>query len=448
MNTQGFSTYRIGKEMYKLSRISVLSSSLLCLSTYSIAQTHDNQYQSNLTGSWNSNRIELENDGIEFIGNYMHEFGYNLSGGFNKDKKIEYANEILLGTKLDLEKIVGIPNASLKLILTNRNGQDITGTRIIDPEGGQLTSVQEVWGRGSISRLAELSYRQALLDQKLDLRIGRFGFGEFGEFSCEFQNLLFCGNTAGSNTGSLIYNFPVSQWAAQLKYKFSENLSVQTAVFEQNPTLQENDNAFKLSTNGSKGVIIPLEVISGKVENQGQFRLGGYYSTAKAEDVYKDINNSPKALSNLKAQEHEHRYGYWGMYQKNLAYLYGDPLRPVQFFTQVHYNDKNTSYINNSFNVGIIGNGLFEQRSQDNYGVAIGRIGVNENYRKNIELENQSMNTETPIQDYEISTELFYGLNLDNGIILRPNIQYIKNPGGVKETDDALVLGLKISAAL
>ncbi|WP_441369908.1 carbohydrate porin [Acinetobacter lwoffii] len=44
--------------------------------------------------------------------------------------------------------------------------------------------------------------------------------------------------------------------------------------------------------------------------------------------------------------------------------------------------------------------------------------------------------------------ELFYGLNLGNGIILRPNLQYIKNPGGLKETDDAWVIGLKISAAL
>ncbi|NUG82214.1 carbohydrate porin, partial [Acinetobacter bereziniae] len=31
---------------------------------------------------------------------------------------------------------------------------------------------------------------------------------------------------------------------------------------------------------------------------------------------------------------------------------------------------------------------------------------------------------------------------------LRPNIQYIKNPGGVKKTEDAVVLGLKISARL
>ena len=429
--------------MYKLSILSILM-----LVNMSNAQAQDDQYENNLSGNWKGNRTSLQNDGVEFIGNYMHEFGYNLSGGYNKDRTVEYANEILLGTKLDLDKILNIPNASLKIILTNRNGQDITGTRIIDPNGGQLTSVQEVWGRGSISRLAELSYRQEFLDQKLDLRIGRFGFGEFGEFSCEFQNLLFCGNTAGSNTGSLIYNFPVSQWAAQAKYKFNDNLSIQTAVFEQNPSLQENENAFQLSTDGSKGVIIPVEILNGKIDKQGLFRLGAYYSTANADDVLNDINGDPKALTNLEAKKHDQRYGYWGMYQKNIKYLDDNLSRPLQFFTQVHYNDKQTSYINNSFNIGLLGNGLFSSRTQDNYGVAIGRIGVNSNYRKNTEYENQVTQYKAPTQDYEISTEIFYGLNFENGIVIRPNIQYIKNPGGVKETDDAFVLGLKISALL
>lgn len=432
--------------MSQLVKKTLLFTMLFSTSCFLYAQ--NSEYESNLTGDWNGHRTKLNNSGIEVIGNYMHEFGYNLNGGFNKDKKLEYANEILIGTDLDLDKILSIPNANLKIILTNRNGKDITRTRLIDPEGGQLTSAQEVWGRGSVTRLAELSYRQKFIDNSIDLRIGRFGFGEFGEFSCEFQNLLFCGNTSGSNTGSLIYNFPVSQWAAQVKYKLNDSITVQTAIFEQNPSLQENDNALRLNTKGSKGVILPIEFIVGKLDQQGLFRFGGYYSTAKAEDVYLDINNSPKALTKVDSKEHNQRYGYWGMYQKNISYLFNDPQRPLQLFTQLHYNDKNASYINNSINLGVLGHGLFESRPNDIFGLAFGRIGVNSNYQKNIKLQNEIAQTTTPIQNYEASTELFYGLNLNNGIILRPNIQYIKNPGGVKKTEDAVVLGLKISARL
>ncbi|CEI50823.1 carbohydrate porin [Acinetobacter bereziniae] len=432
--------------MSQLVKKTLLFTMLFSTSCFLYAQ--NSEYENNLTGDWNGHRTKLNNSGIEVIGNYMHEFGYNLNGGFNKDKKLEYANEILIGTDLDLDKILSIPNANLKIILTNRNGKDITRTRLIDPEGGQLTSAQEVWGRGSVTRLAELSYRQKFIDNSIDLRIGRFGFGEFGEFSCEFQNLLFCGNTSGSNTGSLIYNFPVSQWAAQVKYKLNDSVTVQTAIFEQNPSLQENDNALRLNTKGSKGVILPIEFIVGKLDQQGLFRFGGYYSTAKAEDVYLDINNSPKALTKVDSKEHNQRYGYWGMYQKNISYLFNDPQRPLQLFTQLHYNDKNASYINNSINLGVLGHGLFESRPNDIFGLAFGRIGVNSNYQKNIKLQNEVAQTTIPIQNYEASTELFYGLNLNNGIILRPNIQYIKNPGGVKKTEDAVVLGLKISARL
>ncbi|MDC5408281.1 carbohydrate porin [Acinetobacter baumannii] len=408
----------------------------------------DASYTNNLTHDWDKKRSQLQENGVQIIGNYMHELGYNVSGGYNTDKKLEYANEILLGADFDLQKIINIPNAYFKVILTNRNGQDITNTRIINPEGGQLTSVQEVWGRGSITRLAELSYRQTFMDNKLNLRVGRFGFGEFGEFSCEFQNLLFCGNSSGSNTGSLIYNFPVSQWAIQAKYKLTDSLTAQTAIFEQNPTLQENDNAFKISTSGSKGIIIPLEFIYQDKEADSKLRLGGYFSTANAVDVYKDIQGNPKARTHLSAKEHEQRYGFWAMYQRNIVNLYSDNARPLELFSQVHYNDKDTSYIGNSVNIGLLGKGLFQQRPQDIFGIAIGRIGVNSDYKKNIELQNIIHNFSVPVQNYEISTELFYGVNLQNGIVIRPNIQYIKNPGGVKETEDAVVAGLKVSVAL
>lgn len=408
----------------------------------------DASYTNNLTHDWDGKRSQLQENGVQIIGNYMHELGYNVSGGYNTDKKLEYANEILLGADFDLQKIINIPNAHLKIILTNRNGQDITNTRIINPEGGQLTSVQEVWGRGSITRLAELSYRQTFMDNKLNLRVGRFGFGEFGEFSCEFQNLLFCGNSSGANTGSLIYNFPVSQWAIQAKYKLTDSLTAQTAIFEQNPTLQENDNAFKISTSGSKGIIIPLEFVYQDKEADSKLRLGGYFSTANADDVYKDIQGNPKARTHLSAKEHEQRYGFWAMYQRNIFNLYSDNARPLELFSQVHYNDKDTSYIGNSINIGLLGKGLFQQRPQDIFGIAIGRIGVNSDYKKNIELQNIIDNFSVPVQNYEISTELFYGVNLQNGIVIRPNIQYIKNPGGVKETEDAVVAGLKVSVAL
>ncbi len=39
---------------------------------------------------------------------------------------------------------------------------------------------------------------------------------------------------------------------------------------------------------------------------------------------------------------------------------------------------------------------------------------------------------------------LYYGVHVTDWLTVRPNLQYIKQPGGVDEVDNALVAGIKI----
>ncbi|MED5611432.1 carbohydrate porin, partial [Pseudomonas sp. JH-2] len=43
--------------------------------------------------------------------------------------------------------------------------------------------------------------------------------------------------------------------------------------------------------------------------------------------------------------------------------------------------------------------------------------------------------------------ELYYGVHVTNWLTVRPNLQYIKHPGGVYEVDNALVAGLKVQSS-
>jgi porin len=52
------------------------------------------------------------------------------------------------------------------------------------------------------------------------------------------------------------------------------------------------------------------------------------------------------------------------------------------------------------------------------------------------------------VQHTEYVTELDYRWMIGPGTALAPNLQFIANPGGVKTKANALVLGLKASAAL
>jgi porin len=61
--------------------------------------------------------------------------------------------------------------------------------------------------------------RPEIIDGAVDWKIGRITFGEdFASFSCDFQNLTFCGAQPSNLVGNYIYNWPVSQRATRLKF--------------------------------------------------------------------------------------------------------------------------------------------------------------------------------------------------------------------------------------
>ncbi|MGG6939107.1 UNVERIFIED_CONTAM: carbohydrate porin, partial [Pseudomonas aeruginosa] len=84
--------------------------------------------------------------------------------------------------------------------------------------------------------------------------------------------------------------WPVSQWALRVKYNLAPDWYVQVGAYEQNPSNLETGNGFKMSGSGTKGALLPVELIwqpkVGAEQLPGEYRLGYYYSTAKADDVY------------------------------------------------------------------------------------------------------------------------------------------------------------------
>lgn len=131
-----------------------------------------------MLGDWNGTRTELSEKGYDFKVDYTGEMGSNLHGGYDHDRTARYSDQFGLGTHLDLQKILGWDDAEFQLTITERNGNNISNDRINDPRVGGFTSAQEVWGRGQTWRLTQMWYQQKFYDQKLDIKVGRFGEGE------------------------------------------------------------------------------------------------------------------------------------------------------------------------------------------------------------------------------------------------------------------------------
>ena len=404
-----------------------------------------------MTGDWGGERTKLIEQGIDIKADYVGEVGANLHGGYNDDKTARYSDQFGLGVALDLQKLWGWDNTQAKIQLTNRNGQNISNDRIGDPRAGTLSSSQEVYARGHMVRLTQLWIQHQFLDGKLDVKAGYFGEGEdFNTFPCEFQNLAFCGSQVGNWATNVWYNWPVSQAALRVKYNITPELYAQIGAYNQNPSQLEHGNGFKLSGSGTKGTVLPVELVwSPKVNDlPGEYRVGYYKSTAPADDVRVDITSTGQDY-----RVRDSKHGYWFVVQQQLTSHNGDPSRGLNIAANATFHDKATNIVDNYQSLMFVYKGPFDARPKDDIGIGAARIHVNDDVKKSAEQINASIGATdyndplySPLRSTEYNYELNYGFHVTNWLTVRPNLQYITHPGGVDKVDNALVAGLKIQS--
>jgi porin len=408
-----------------------------------------------MTGDWGGERTKLIEQGIDIKADYVGEMGYNARGGYNDDKTGRYSDQFGLGVALDLQKLWGWDNTQAKIQLTNRNGQNISNDRIGDPRAGTLSSSQEVYGRGHMVRLTQFWIQHQMFDNKLDVKLGYFGEGEdFNTFPCDFQNLSFCGSQVGNYVNTW-YNWPVSQAAIRVKYNITPELYAQIGAYNQNPSQLEHGNGFKLSGSGTKGTVIPVELVwSPKVNNlPGEYRVGYYKSAADAPDVREDVNGGDAVLSGADFRTRSSKKGYWFVAQQQLTTHNGDASRGLNIAANATFHDKETNLVDNYQSLMLVYKGPFDARPKDDVGIGAARLHVNNDVKRNSELLNAANGVSdydnplyTPIRETEYNFELNYGFHVTNWLTVRPNLQYVVQPGGVDKVDNALVAGLKIQS--
>lgn len=102
--------------------------------------------------------------------------------------------------------------------------------------------------------------------------------------------------------------------------------------------------------------------------------------------------------------------------------------------------------------MGAIYAGPFDARPQDSLAIGFSELHVNPALTKNQRLHNETRDITDyanpayqPIQHAEYAAEVHYDFKLTPWLMLRPNIQYLANPGGVYEVDNATVVGLTVN---
>ncbi|MBD1551094.1 carbohydrate porin [Pseudomonas typographi] len=407
-----------------------------------------------MTGDWGGLRTAWLNQGVDIQMGYTGESATSLHGGYNRhDRATRYADQFNLGANIDLQKLLDWDNTAFSISLTNRNGDNIND-KLSDPRATGLGSTQEIQGRGSATRLSELWLSKGWLGDTLNIKAGRLAVSDdFAVEDCSFQGLAFCGSQPGNYVDS-IYNGPISQWAVRVRYRLTPELYAQIGAFNINPSGLENDNGFKLNGAGTTGTLVPVEVVWAPTVNQlpGEYRIGYYHSSANGTDVYKDRNNLPAAVTGNGYRSDASRHGFWLVGKQQLTQVNGNTARGLTLTASATFQDRATTPVDSYQKASLVYKGPFAARPTDTLGFGVARVHASSLFLRNAKAANAQSglgydNTGyVPEQHTEYVSELNYGIQATRWLNVMPNLQYIKHPDGVREVDNALVLGVQVQS--
>jgi porin len=402
-------------------------------------------FSDDLTLDWDGIRSEWYDKGIDFRIGYVSETATNVQGG---DKElVRYTDQITFTTTLDLDKLLGLNQAKFRMTITDRNGDNLSS----DANLQSLQQVQELYGRDQTWRWTQFWYQQKYLDGLVDWKIGRITEGEdFAAFSCEFMNLTFCGAQPGNIVGSYWYNWPVSQWATEVKLSLKGLGYLQIGAFDVNSDYLQNKYSLDVWRPGnSSGVLVPVEFgwlpsFGGGLK--GSYKFGAWYNSSTAPDVVENTYGQPLAINGGQPLM---RHGQYGAYVNFLQQLTAPSAgQGLSVFFNATYADRRTSAQDNQIATGLFYKGTFKSRPADELGFAIGRSHVNSRIA-DVETQIDAANPgSVGIQGYEYAGELFYAVHINRWLELRPNVQYVVQPGGIARNTNDVIVGLRFSAAI
>ncbi len=385
-----------------------------------------------LLGDWNGQRTELAQQGIKFEANLLTDTAYLADGGRNAGADPLTSAQLWLGTQLDLEKLAGWNGVTVRAAMSARQGQSTSIRDLQDPSAPQMANAQGTFGRGNQdSRLSELSIEKNYKEQGLSIKAGRLGLGmDFNVMACDFASTAFCAAQMGKWQGNIWMNTPVSQWGARIKQQLNPELAAQVGVYEFNP---DNGNGAKegqgwsLDTKHADGVTIPAEIVwtpKSLINNlPGSYRVGGMYNTADDPINQKDI---------VTGQAEDRTFAGWLAIEQQLTST-GQGRQGLHSFANFTWHDRVTNKVDHSQQLGVKYIGLLDSQPNDILGLAVNRVHVNNRFADSRPAFNA---------DAEYNIELNYSYNATKWLMLRPNLQYVVNPGATNNVDNALLLGL------
>jgi porin len=404
-----------------------------------------------ITGNWLGTRPLLSDHGIKIFGNFTFDVWGNTTGGIKTGAV--YTGLMNFGASVDLEKAVGWKGASLNTTWAWFSGRDASADLV-----GNFLTISNIANFDTL-RMFNLWFQQNLFDDKVSIRCGQLTVDS--EFLISDYAGLFINSTFGwpplasmnlPNGGPA---FPVGALGARIAWNPVDWFTFQTAAFQGNVFAQNvNRHGFRWELNAQNGWTFFNEAQfrwnhrDEETGLPGQLKPGVWFQSGQSADALASTTDSGNAGFYLILDQMLYREPC----QPSVAGLTKDGKQQVTgkdsakksdqglaCFGRIGFTPADRNFINLYFDTGLSYKGLLPGRDDDTLGLAFGYAQLSNGARHSLADEGSN-----PI-GAEMVIEFTYQTCVAKWLTVQPDLQYIINPGGATNLNNALVIGARAS---
>ncbi|GLK81116.1 carbohydrate porin [Methylopila turkensis] len=403
-----------------------------------------------LTGDWGGARTKLEDAGVTFEASFTGDATRNVSGGLSRGGGFTGLFQFALD--FDLEKIAGWEGAEI-----HAGAYVITGHGLSTYRIGNLLAVSGAEA-DNLTRLAEVYFKQTLLDGRFVFKIGQLAAD--GDFVTSDTAGLFVNSAfgwPGLNGVDLPGGgpaYPVPTPGVHVAYAVNDQLSFQAGLYSGDPLDDDGKNNGGVTFTVDRGVFVIAEAayatdaVGGL---PGVYKVGGWYNSNDFDDLRFARNGL--SLADPGADDPKRRDGSYALYGviDQTVWKAGEGEQALSVFARaVIAPQSNRNLIDYYFDAGFNLKAPFAGRDNDVFGVAVAYAHISDRARK-LDRDAIRLGSAGPVRSSELAIEASYQAEVAPWLKAQPFAQYIVRPGGGDPHPDhpnrrirnATVLGLR-----
>src|SRR5579863_1817390 len=391
----------------------------------------------NLLGDIGGVRPWLNKYGISFGLQETSEYLYNTRGGLGTGGAYDGLTTMSLG--LDTQKAFGLPGGNF-----NVSAFQIHGTNLSTRHLGTLNTASGIEADDT-TRLWELWYQQAFLDNRVDVKVGQQSLDQefmVSSYAGTFVNTMF--GWAGVPSYDLPAGgpaYPLSSLGVRVRAQITPSITTLVGVFDGNPAPGNNPDPQKNNASGTNFNLHNGALYIGEVQyaiNQpgqgamempgadkstsgglpGTYRLGVWYNNETFADQLQD------------GSTHRGDYSFYAVADQMVWRPDPDEPRSIGVFARVMGAPGDRNEVSVSANAGVVMKAPFKGRDNDSVGIGLAYIKVG-NHATAFDVNNGFVP-----RGSETAVEATYQYQVTTWWQLQADAQYTFNAGAGQNPDN------------